>query len=113
MAACFPARRFYFDPQKHIFVPIDIFLKNKENRNIRNWLNAWLLFLGSDDPEDIIRLIELHPDFKAMYRQKAEITRQRELLAEKDRALAKQREECEAALLRIAQMERDMERRSL
>ena len=85
MAACFPARRFYFDPQKHIFVPIDIFLKNKENRDIRNWLNAWLLFLGSDDPEE----------------------------AEKDRALAKQREECEAALLRIAQMERDMERRSL
>ncbi|MBQ4564709.1 MAG: hypothetical protein IJA58_09515 [Lachnospiraceae bacterium] len=48
-------------------------------------MNAWLLFLGSDDPEE----------------------------AEKDRALAKQREECEAALLRIAQMERDMERRSL
>ena len=32
-------------------------------------LNAWLLFLGSDDPVDIIRLIERYPEFKAMYQQ--------------------------------------------
>ncbi|MBQ8814665.1 MAG: PD-(D/E)XK nuclease family transposase [Lachnospiraceae bacterium] len=55
--------------QKYIFVPIDIYLKKKENRDISNRLNAWLLFLGSDDPADIIRLIEKHPDFKAMYQQ--------------------------------------------
>ena len=28
---------------------------------------------GSDDPEDVIRLIETHPDFEAMYRQIYEI----------------------------------------
>ncbi|MBQ8815451.1 MAG: PD-(D/E)XK nuclease family transposase [Lachnospiraceae bacterium] len=55
--------------QKYIFVPIDIYLKNKENKDISNRLNAWLLFLGSDDPGDIIRLIERYPDFKAMYQQ--------------------------------------------
>ncbi|MBQ4563176.1 MAG: PD-(D/E)XK nuclease family transposase [Lachnospiraceae bacterium] len=55
--------------QKYIFVPIDIFLKKGENKTINNRLEAWLTFLGSDDPEDIIRLIELYPDFKAMYQQ--------------------------------------------
>lgn len=35
--------------QKYIFVPIDIYLKNKENKDISNRLNAWLLFLGSDE----------------------------------------------------------------
>lgn len=54
--------------QKYIFVPIDIYLKNKENKDISNRLNAWLL-LGSDSPEDIIRLIERYPEFKAMYQQ--------------------------------------------
>ena len=33
------------------------------------------MFLGSDDPEDIIRLIEKHPDFKAMYQQIYDICR--------------------------------------
>ena len=55
--------------QKYIFVPIDIYLKKKENIDISNRLNAWLLFLGSDDPSDIIRLIERYPEFKAMYQQ--------------------------------------------
>ena len=59
--------------QKYIFIPIDIYLKKKENIDISNRLNAWLLFLGSDDPGDIIRLIERYPDFKAMYQQIYEV----------------------------------------
>ena len=59
--------------QKYIFVPIDIYLKKKENIDISNRLNAWLLFLGSDAPSDIIRLIERYPDFKAMYQQIYEV----------------------------------------
>ena len=55
--------------QKYIFIPLDNFLKMKHNRDISNRLNAWLLFFASDDPEDIIRLIEVHPDFEVMYRQ--------------------------------------------
>ena len=66
--------------QKYIFVPIDIYLKKKENIDISYRLEAWLLFLGSDDPEDIIRLIEKHPDFKAMYQQIYDICRNVERL---------------------------------
>ena len=55
--------------QKYVFAPIDIFLKKKDNIDISNRLNAWLLFLGSDRPEDILRLIEAYPEFKAMYQQ--------------------------------------------
>ena len=55
--------------QKYIFITLDNFLKMKQNKDISNRLNAWLLFFASDDPEDIIRLIEAHPDFESMYRQ--------------------------------------------
>ena len=55
--------------QKYIFITLDNFLKMKQNIDISNRLNAWLLFFASDDPEDIIRLIEVHPYFEVMYRQ--------------------------------------------
>ena len=55
--------------QKYLFVPLDIFLKIQHNEIIRNKLDAWLLFFSSDDPEDIIRLIEEYPEFRAMYEQ--------------------------------------------
>ena len=38
-------------------------------RPVRNRLEAWLLFLCSDKPEDILALIESYPDFRAMYEQ--------------------------------------------
>ena len=59
--------------QKYIFITLDNFLKLKQNKDISNRLIAWFLFLGSDDPEDVIRLIETYPDFEAMYRQIYEI----------------------------------------
>jgi len=55
--------------QKYIFITLDNFLGIEQNKDISNRLNAWLLFFGSDDPEDIVRLIETYPDFQAMYRQ--------------------------------------------
>ena len=55
--------------QKYIFITLDNFLGMEQNKDISNRLNAWLLFFGSDNPEDIIRLIETYPDFQAMYRQ--------------------------------------------
>ena len=55
--------------QKFIFVSLDIFLKIYHNNGISNKLEAWLLFLSSDKPEDIIWLIERYPEFKAMYEQ--------------------------------------------
>lgn len=55
--------------QEFIFVPLDIYRKNCQNKTIENRLEAWLLFFSSDDPEDIVRLIETYPDFRAMYEQ--------------------------------------------
>lgn len=51
--------------QKYIFISLDNF--TKEAQNITNELEAWLLFLSSDKPEDIIFLIEKYPWFKPLY----------------------------------------------
>ena len=37
------------------------------NKGINNKLDAWLTFLSSDAPDDIIALIDKYPDFKKMY----------------------------------------------
>lgn len=59
--------------QKYVFIPLDIFGKSHQNKSIQDRLEAWLTFLGSDDPQDIISVIERYPDFKAMYEQIYEI----------------------------------------
>ena len=53
--------------QNYIFIPLDIFRENVQNRGIKNKLDAWLAFLSIDDPEQIIELITVYPEFKAMY----------------------------------------------
>ncbi len=53
--------------QNYIFIPVDIFLKKLHNEGIKNELDAWLTFLGCDEPEYIIRLIEEYPYFKPLY----------------------------------------------
>lgn len=55
--------------QKYLFIPLDIFRKNTHNKPINNKLDAWLLFLGSDDPEDIIQLIHSFPAFRTLYEE--------------------------------------------
>ena len=59
--------------QKFIFVPLDIYQKSHHNKDIETRLDAWLTFLSSDRPEDIIALIDKYPDFKPMYEQVYEI----------------------------------------
>lgn len=63
--------------QKYLFVPLDIFKKilQNENRRIENELEAWLVFLGMDDPEMIVRLITAYPEFRPLYEQVYEICR--------------------------------------
>lgn len=53
--------------QNYIFIPVDIFLKKLHNEGINNELDAWLTFLGCDEPEYIIKLIEKYPYFKTLY----------------------------------------------
>ena len=50
-----------------LFVPLDIFHKTMENKDINTELEAWLTFLSTDDPEQIYDLIQKFPMFKEMY----------------------------------------------
>ena len=53
--------------QNFIFIPVDIFLEKLHNKGIGNKLDAWLTFLGCDEPEYIVDLITAYPKFKPMY----------------------------------------------
>lgn len=53
--------------QEFIMIPLDIYHNNMQNRPIETPLEAWLTFLGSDDPERIIQLISSYPEFKPIY----------------------------------------------
>lgn len=64
--------------QKYLFVPLDIFQKNMHNKGIQTKLEAWLTFLSSDDPEDIIAILTKYPDFKPLYEDIYELCRNTE-----------------------------------
>jgi hypothetical protein len=53
--------------QNFIFIPVDIFLEKLHNEGINGELEAWLTFLGCDEPEYIIKLIKEYPYFKPLY----------------------------------------------
>ena len=53
--------------QNFIFIALDIFRKNMENKTVENELDAWLMFFASEEPERIIELIESYPGFREIY----------------------------------------------
>ena len=53
--------------QNIIFIPVDIFLNKLHNEGINTKLDAWLTFLGCDEPAYIMELIQKYPKFKTMY----------------------------------------------
>ena len=53
--------------QEFILIPLDIF-RNMPHNNI-NKLEAWLYFIGSDEPKDIIRVVGAYPEFKELYKE--------------------------------------------
>ena len=59
--------------QNFIFIALDIFRKNMENKTVENELDAWLMFFASEEPERIIELIESYPGFREIYRDIYEI----------------------------------------
>ncbi len=61
--------------QEYLFVPLDIFQKNLQNKGIQNDLDAWLAFLSVDEPEVIIQLIQKYPRFEPMYKEVYEMCR--------------------------------------
>ena len=57
--------------QEFYFIPLDIFLETKDNKSkntIRNELEAWLYFIGSDKPAHIYKVLQRYPEFEEMYR---------------------------------------------
>ena len=53
--------------QNFIFIALDIFRKNMENKTVENELDAWLMFFASEEPKRIIELIESYPGFREIY----------------------------------------------
>ena len=61
----------------YIFVALDIFRKTHQNEIIKDELEAWLMFLSTEDPEQIMDLCDRYPEFETMYRHIYEICRNR------------------------------------
>ena len=55
--------------QEYVFVALDNFKKEIENKSVNSKLEAWLVFLSFDDPERIVELITRFPEFKALYQE--------------------------------------------
>ncbi len=54
--------------QEYIFINLDIYFRIHQNKIIENELDAWLMFLGTDRPEQILDLLEQYPWFEDLYR---------------------------------------------
>lgn len=50
--------------ENFIYIPLDIF--RDMPHNTFNELEAWLYFLASDTPEDILRIISIYPFFQKL-----------------------------------------------
>lgn len=59
--------------QKYFFIPLDICLKNLQTNPIDSKLRAWLFFLSTDRPEDILKLLTAYPEFRILYQELYEI----------------------------------------
>ncbi len=64
--------------QKYLFIPLDIFTKNRQNRNIRSKKDAGKTLFSSADRETVMELIEAYPEFKEIYEEGYEICRNME-----------------------------------
>ena len=115
----------------YTYVSLDIF--HTVSQNISNHLDAWLTFLSSDSPEDIIKLIEAYPEFEeyyhdiAAFRKKpkelmnmyseilAQMDRNTELLMieEKQQEIEKQNMEIEKQNLEIEKQNLEIEKQNL
>ena len=59
--------------QNYIFIPLDIFHRNHQNGVVSTKLDAWLMFLSSDEPDKIMCLCDTYPEFKPLYNHVYEI----------------------------------------
>ena len=64
--------------QEYHFIALDIFRKTIYNKGIQDELDAWLVFLSVEEPEQIVELLEKYPKFRPMYEQVYEMCRSTE-----------------------------------
>lgn len=64
--------------QKYVFIPLDIFKKSQQNKEVDNKLDGWLMLFSTDEPEKIIHLTEAYPEFRSIYEEAYEICRNME-----------------------------------
>lgn len=66
--------------QEYTFVAIDIFKDILHNNGVEkcNKLDAWMLFFSVDEPELIMKLIYVYPEFEALYKEVYEMCRNME-----------------------------------
>ena len=64
--------------QNFIFITLDIFQKNMENKSVETELEAWLMFYSTQEPERIEELITKYPMFGQMYGDIYEVCRNME-----------------------------------
>ena len=55
--------------QKYVFISLDLFRKIYQNKNIDSKREAWMMFFGTQEPEEIVRLLEAYPEFRSMYEE--------------------------------------------
>ena len=53
--------------QEFILIPLDVFRQIPHNEISK--LEAWLYFIGSDEPKDICRVVEIYPEFRELYNE--------------------------------------------
>ncbi len=54
--------------QEYVLISLDNFMERMQNKGVETLMEAWLMFLGCDEPNRIMELIEKYPEFEAMYR---------------------------------------------
>ena len=52
-----------------LFIPLDIFGKSQQNKDISSKRDAWLTLFSNDDPDTIITLITAYPEFHNIYEE--------------------------------------------
>lgn len=68
--------------QKYVLIPLDMFVKCQQNKDIGEKRNAWLTLLACDEPERIVALLERYPEFRQIYEEGYEICRNTERVME-------------------------------
>lgn len=68
--------------QKYLFIPLDIFRENQQNKEVNGKRDAWLTLFAYDEPDRIIALIEKYPEFRKIYEEGYEICQNTERVME-------------------------------